>query len=187
MAGKTAGSKKDDDDPLKVFEKMSNLREMVFVHVQYDNSFRKIFPHVPNVTSLSIRQSDIEVLPENIEMMRSLVNLQLTNTLVESLPNTVGNLRNLVVLDVSFNPRLVSLPDSIGELKRLSKLNVEKCPALVTLPVTLVGCTALTLINCNKNDTKIVPDCVVAMPSLTDIIHKYKNVLSKLREMQSLT
>lgn len=55
---------------------------------------------------------------------RSLQELQIKNANLQSLPDEIGNLDNLVVLDLSDNA-LKTLPSSIGRLQKLQNLFLE--------------------------------------------------------------
>ena len=78
---------------------------------------------------------------------------------LETLPYSLGNLVNLVSLDLSFN-RLFSLPDSIGNLCKLSELNLG-FNKLSLFPDTFCKLTALEQLYLNNNRITSLPGFLV--------------------------
>ena len=63
---------------------------------------------------------------------------------VFSLPESIGTLDGLHVLDLSKCPQLLELPDTIGGLKALTSLDLSDCTSLTKLPGTIGELGALT-------------------------------------------
>ncbi|GLJ35029.1 hypothetical protein SUGI_0705010 [Cryptomeria japonica] len=78
----------------------------------------------------------LRVLPANLASQVSLRSLCLEGTTLQELPNEVGRLTNLEVLEIG-SPYLRILPLSIGNMRNLKKLNLEGCTNLTSLPNTL--------------------------------------------------
>ncbi|KAB8085255.1 hypothetical protein EE612_008028 [Oryza sativa] len=78
------------------------------------------------------------VSPETLEaatMCESLKYLSLRGiSLIEYIPDSIGNLQNLVVMDLSACHNLEKLSDSIGSLRKLQFLDVSECYLLDEMP-----------------------------------------------------
>lgn len=71
-----------------------------------------------------IARSRITELPNAISRSRSLMHIDVSDTLLKSLPDNFGNLTSLVYLDISGTP-LTSLPKSFADLKNLKVLKLS--------------------------------------------------------------
>ena len=72
-------------------------------------------------------------VPESIGKFTNLEALMFTK-LVKSLPESVGNLKNLQFLTLSDNKGLKELPESLADLPKLSFLTVRNMDHLVIPP-----------------------------------------------------
>ena len=76
-------------------------------------------------------------LPDSVGNLQNLVSLWIFDNKLTSLPDSVGNLQNLRKLQL-FNNQLTSLPDSVGNLQNLLELSFpttdrHRCPICGTL------------------------------------------------------
>jgi Leucine-rich repeat (LRR) protein len=71
------------------------------------------------------------------------------------LPQELGDLKNLVWLDLSHCDNLETLPDAIMKLHVLKHLNLLECYGLKYLPSGIVGLTSLEDL-CTINSTKVI-------------------------------
>ncbi|GLJ35032.1 hypothetical protein SUGI_0705040 [Cryptomeria japonica] len=78
----------------------------------------------------------LRVLPAQLALQVSLKSLCLEGTSLQELPNEMGRLTNLEVLEIG-SLYLRILPLSIGNIRNLKKLNLEGCTSLTCLPSTL--------------------------------------------------
>ena len=74
--------------------------------------------------------SKLELASDGKELLVSL------NTLID-LPESIGTLDGLQVLNLSECPKLLELPHTIGGLKALTELNLRGCASLTKLPATI--------------------------------------------------
>lgn len=63
-------------------------------------------------------------LPESLDRFRNLSALHLEG-IVSQLPNSLGNLKNLMFLSLPNNPKLTDIPDSVADLDNLQVLNLK--------------------------------------------------------------
>ncbi|XP_002979186.2 probable disease resistance protein At1g61300 isoform X2 [Selaginella moellendorffii] len=90
---------------------------------------------------------DLTALP-SLSLFKGLKVLCLSHTEVVSLPHSIGQLKTLETLDLSWNASLKSIPDSLGNLANLSYLNLQDCPKLKSFPVdALLKLTKLVYLN----------------------------------------
>lgn len=82
----------------------------------------------------------VDVVPEGISALTKLRKLVLRGTRIESLPESMAQLKSLAQLDLSETKNLTSIPDVVFSLKNLSKLDlsfggIEGEPRELALPV----------------------------------------------------
>ena len=101
----------------------------------------------------------IDSLPDSIGNLKNLKTLVVNNTELSSLPYSIGNLKNLQTLDVSDN-KLSSLPDSIGNLKHLQKLNLSD-NELTSLPNSIGNLKHLKTLDVSDNELSSLPQSIM--------------------------
>jgi len=107
------------------------------------------------ITQLTLRSSDLDILPAEIGLLTSLQTLVITGCSLTSLPAEIGQLTALRELYVSDN-QLTSLPAEIGQLTALGWLNV-RFNQLTSLPVEIGQLTALRRIDIWGNKLTSLP------------------------------
>ncbi|XP_057540582.1 putative disease resistance RPP13-like protein 1 [Amaranthus tricolor] len=84
------------------------------------------------------------LVPDSIfQKMRYLHLLSIANIGITDLPNSIGNLKHLRLLNLSFNPRLVQLPESISNLCNLQTLLLGHCKSLKKIVTNMERLTKL--------------------------------------------
>jgi Leucine-rich repeat (LRR) protein len=102
--------------------------------------------------------NQISHLPENIDNLFNLTDLNLSKNHIDVLPDSIGNLgHNLISIDIS-NNYLTQLPDSIGNLFILENLNLAD-NQLDNLPVSFRMLTNLKWLNLNGNPLDDLSNC----------------------------
>ena len=98
-----------------------------------------------NGKEMFIRSQKVFSLPESIGTLDGLqiLNLSECPQLLE-LPDTIGGLKALTSLDLSGCASLTALPNAIGELGALTELHLNECSSLTALPVAIGELGALT-------------------------------------------
>lgn len=94
----------NDIDTLPLLEGCEHLQEL---HIS--NNYIKEIPErfcetLPNLKVLDLRDNKIEKLPDDIQMLQSLMRLDLSNNTITSLPSSLCSLAHLVSLQVDGNP-----------------------------------------------------------------------------------
>ncbi|KAL2603237.1 hypothetical protein R1flu_008802 [Riccia fluitans] len=96
-----------------------------------------------HLQSLSLRHlTNLNVIPESLGNLYSLLALEVENCPIQSLPESLGQLSSLRSLRVSFCKKLQALPDSIGDLSSLKSLDLSGS-ALHSLPDTMKNLSQL--------------------------------------------
>lgn len=120
-------------------------------------------PYCNVVEMLDLSRNRLQVLPRRLILtMEALVELSLADNMVSQLPDEIGTLQNLKLLDCSHNA-LEFLPDGIGRLKHLETLSLQG-NRLVALPVTFGGLVACTTLNLRNNLLARLPADRTMMP-----------------------
>ncbi len=74
---------------------------------------------------LDISYNKIKILPESLGMANLLVEFHFAGNLLEELPKSISDLKNLEILDGKRN-KLLFLPVEFGCLPKLLKLDLEE-------------------------------------------------------------
>lgn len=113
--------------------------------------------------------------------------LYLLGLSLKSLPDSIGELKSLETLIVSFN-ELESIPESIGELKALTRF--ELCDnKLESLPELIGRLEALTILRVSSNKLESIPESIGRLKALTrfDVSHnKLESLPESIEELQEL-
>jgi len=100
--------------------------------------FNELFDNLPdNIIHLLISNKSKESIsldvPESITRFKNLDALLMSN-IVRTLPENLGELKNLKFLNLSNNKELVSLPESIKDIPNLALVNLKGCNPNVVIP-----------------------------------------------------
>ncbi|XP_074320610.1 uncharacterized protein LOC141657323 isoform X2 [Silene latifolia] len=100
-----------------------------------------------------IKQSFVE---EIISNLRCLYILDLGHSHFEELPSSIGDLKHLRVLNMSFNPIIKCLPHTVSGLWNLQALYLEGCKQLQNLPMNGYGWLSLKFLSLTTCQTSLV-------------------------------
>ena len=168
---------------------LKSLQTLILNHNEF-----KIFPNVifrlNSLTYLSIG-SLLEILPQNIGNLKYIESLDLERNLLKTLPESLGDLKQLRSLALSRNV-LINLPESIGNLKNLEWLSLHH-NNLEMLPETINGLLELKLLSLWKNPLKRLPNSIVDLKELNNFTLDHemienipKSVLKKMENKISI-
>ena len=107
---------------------------------------------------INIGGNQLTSLPETIGNFKNLTYLNISSNQLTSLPETIVNLENLEYLDIG-NNQLTSLPETIGNLENLTRLNIQD-NQLTSLPESIINLTKLYLIWLSDNELNNYSDKV---------------------------
>lgn len=123
---------------------------------------------ITTLTRLNLKKNALEVLPEEIGALEMLRVLDVSeNRLSGPLPAALGNLIHLEELDFSEN-EVTEMPATIGSLKKLSKLIAFK-NKMSKLPDAIGECEALSEVNFFNNKLIKVPAKMADLTNLDDL------------------
>ncbi|XP_061143012.1 leucine-rich repeat and calponin homology domain-containing protein 1 isoform X2 [Syngnathus typhle] len=117
--------------------------------------------HLVALESLNLYHNCIRSIPDAVISLHSLTWLNLSRNQLSSLPACLCTLP-LRVLNAS-NNKLVSLPESVGQLRRLMELDIS-CNELTTLPPHIGRLRALRELNVRRNLLCVLPEDLADLP-----------------------
>ncbi|KAF8034845.1 hypothetical protein BT93_C1003 [Corymbia citriodora subsp. variegata] len=113
-------------------------------------------------------------LPNSIGMLQCLVELDVSFTSIEELPNTIFDLKSLKMLKM--NNSHMKLSNSIGMLQCLVELDVS-FTSIEELPNTIVDLKSLKILKMNYSHMRKLPEGIVKMEKLEEIHGNYCRAL----------
>lgn len=163
----------------------ASLQKLVFLNLTGCSSIRSLVfikklesLEVLHLSCLSLeRFPDIIPGPDN----NSLLELHFRVNNIEELPASIGNLKNLVYLDLHFCRKVRSLPGSICGLQELKDLDLCGC-TLKELPDDIGSLECLEMLNLSCADIKQLPDDICRLKRLITLDLSYCSYLEKLPE-----
>ncbi|XP_061547391.1 leucine-rich repeat and calponin homology domain-containing protein 1 isoform X6 [Phycodurus eques] len=117
--------------------------------------------HLVALETLNLYHNCIRSIPDAVISLHSLTSLNLSRNQLSSLPACLCTLP-LRVLNAS-NNKLVSLPESVGQLRRLMELDIS-CNELTTLPRHIGRLRALRELNVRRNLLCVLPEDLADLP-----------------------
>jgi len=121
-------------------------------HVKCENNY---------ITEITLTFIDVKIpkLPSSVgASMPMLKKLYLNECKIEgSIPEDIGNLMNLVELEISNNKLTGSIPDSIGKLSKLERLILSKNQLSGPIPSTIGGLSNIKLLWLQENQLTSIP------------------------------
>ena len=125
---------------------------------------------------------NLTVLPDSIGNLTQLIKLDLNGSnFLKKLPKEIGNLYALTRLDLAKCVALTELPDSIGNLTQLIYLGLADCVSLINLPDSIGKLTkleSLSLHGCKA--LTILPYAIALLTQLTTLMIEDCDKLSQL-------
>ncbi|KAM0061949.1 putative virus X resistance protein-like, coiled-coil [Helianthus debilis subsp. tardiflorus] len=125
------------------FKRARSLRTLLVINLGQNDRYRfnsskffiDLLPQVPLLRVLSLGGIDISEVPDFICSLKHLRYLNLSETLIEKLPDNIGNLFNLQILMVCGCYELTKLPKSFLKLKNLRHFDFRGTSSLMKLPL----------------------------------------------------
>ncbi|KAL6611343.1 hypothetical protein ACP70R_039271 [Stipagrostis hirtigluma subsp. patula] len=98
-------------------------------------------------------EKGLDIIFKNLEFLRV---LDLSDTEINSIPKTLGNMVHLRHLNLS-HTRIQALPESIGSLRKLRFLDLHGCECLTSLPKNIQKLSKLEYLNLQHSEIKEPP------------------------------
>ncbi|XP_042774695.1 leucine-rich repeat and calponin homology domain-containing protein 1 isoform X2 [Panthera leo] len=117
--------------------------------------------HFVSLEILNLYHNCIRVIPEAIINLQMLTYLNLSRNQLSALPACLCGLPLKVL--IASNNKLGSLPEEIGQLKQLMELDVS-CNEITALPQQIGQLKALRELNVRRNYLKVLPQELVELP-----------------------
>ncbi|XP_072466675.1 leucine-rich repeat and calponin homology domain-containing protein 1 isoform X4 [Notamacropus eugenii] len=117
--------------------------------------------HFVSLEILNLYHNCIRVIPEAIVNLQMLTYLNLSRNQLSSLPACLCGLPLKVL--IASNNKLGSLPEEIGQLKQLMELDVS-CNEITALPQQIGQLKSLRELNIRRNYLKVLPPELVDLP-----------------------
>ena len=128
--------------------------------------------------------ASLGALPESLGALTQLQQLNLNNTGVTSVPDSLTACRALSRLDFSANA-IGRLPDAIGDLAELDVLSLKNC-GLTSIPESLGRCATLRCLFLDGNPVGTLPDSFAGLTGLETLNLSRCNLTSLPRGVAAL-
>ncbi|XP_042488206.1 disease resistance protein RUN1-like isoform X9 [Macadamia integrifolia] len=116
----------------------NKLQELVYLNLEKCSSLKKLPNNICRLSSLQklifSHCISLRKIPESIGNLESLVELFLNKTNIEALPDSVGLLKKLEVLDLSLCHKFVNLPRSMENMTSLHHIELSWCNKFGSIP-----------------------------------------------------
>ncbi|XP_075775142.1 leucine-rich repeat and calponin homology domain-containing protein 1 isoform X3 [Pelodiscus sinensis] len=117
--------------------------------------------HFVSLETLNLYHNCIKIIPDAIVNLQMLTYLNLSRNQLSSLPACLCGLPLKVL--IASNNKLGSLPEEIGQLKQLMELDVS-CNEITALPQQIGQLKSLRELNIRRNYLKVLPQELVDLP-----------------------
>lgn len=149
------------------FAKLEKLRTLT-LNIPKCKNISERFGDFLELRSLLLACDSLEYLPASICKMTELENLELAGKNITSMPDQIGNLRNLQRLYIRSSKKLETLPPGIGDLKNLTELAITST-SVQTLPATIGQLQRLRKLRLRDNSLESIPAEITQLDSIVDL------------------
>ncbi len=138
-----------------------------------------------NAAELDLSRLKLESIPESIGQLKALQWLNLSFNRLTSIPKCLGQLTALQSLNLSYN-RLTSVPECLGQLTALQTLSLSD-NQLTSVPEWLGQLTALQTLNLSYNRLTSIPKCLGQLTALQTLSLSDNQLTSVPKSLGQLT
>ncbi|NXH10590.1 LRCH3 protein, partial [Bucco capensis] len=117
--------------------------------------------HFVSLESLNLYQNCIRYIPEAVLNLQSLTFLNISRNQLSTLPVHLCSLPLKVL--IASNNKLVSIPEEIGQLRQLTELDVS-CNEIQTIPPQIGNLESLRDLNVRRNNLVCLPEELAELP-----------------------
>ncbi|XP_010935411.1 putative disease resistance protein RGA3 [Elaeis guineensis] len=148
---------------------LSKLRRLSMVNAGEMVEVPDVIKQQKCLRSLLVWRSYKTMVPNELfENLRYLRVVKLTNTRLDSLPDSVGDLLHLRYLNL-YRAEIKELPESIGRLLNLEILNLSYCESLHTLPKAITKLYNLRCLRLQRTPLTHVPNGIGKLQHLNHL------------------
>ncbi|NXD10452.1 LRCH3 protein, partial [Nothocercus nigrocapillus] len=146
---------------------LSDTTQAVFLFFPADLSRNRLSElpaeacHFVSLESLNLYQNCIRYIPEAILNLQSLTFLNISRNQLSTLPVHLCSLPLKVL--IAGNNKLVSIPEEIGQLRQLTELDVS-CNEIQTIPPQIGNLECLRDLNVRRNNLVRLPEELAELP-----------------------
>ncbi|XP_057742242.1 disease resistance protein RML1B-like [Arachis stenosperma] len=133
---------------LKSLKSKIHLKSLKELDVRCCTSMKEFSVSSEELTSLNFNRTIIEMLRSSVGRLSKLVECDLSNVRLETLPNELCLLVSLEKLNLQGCKQLIELPHNMKALSRLQNLNITDCCSLESLPELPPSIIRLAATNC---------------------------------------
>ncbi|KDP43587.1 hypothetical protein JCGZ_16874 [Jatropha curcas] len=188
-----------DDDELKGIKSHANVRHSAFACHECDRYQRfEDFYEMSNLRTFFALSTDqwrdnflsIRVVHDLVPKLKRLRVLSLAHYSFEEFPSSIGALKHLRYLDLSYNSEIKRLPNSLSDLQNLQTLKLCSCENLIELP-TGIG-ALINLAHLDLEFTHALQEMPLGVANLTNLQTLSKFIVGKgsnclgIRELMNL-
>ncbi|XP_057825177.1 disease resistance protein RUN1 isoform X1 [Cryptomeria japonica] len=134
---------------------LENMTKLEYLDIESCNRLSEELPrHITNQASLTELSCRLREVPVNIDQLTKLQRMNISGTMLTSLPTSVGDLSSLTSLRIWNSPKLECLPDSLGRLNLLQHLDIA-CKGVKSLPKSarqLINLQTLKISSCSLRE-----------------------------------
>ncbi|XP_031475725.1 disease resistance protein RPV1-like isoform X2 [Nymphaea colorata] len=158
-----------------------NLHELLMLHCE---KLSRLPDTIFRLSSLEILNlgfcSSLACLPEHLGGMRSLRELHLDGTIIDKIPDSIGQLTNLCEIHMTWCQRLSMLPDSVCQLSNLEVLDLQRCMKLSSVPERLGEMKSLKKLDLSRTCIETIPNSIGQLINLHRLSVQYLECLREL-------
>jgi Leucine-rich repeat (LRR) protein len=158
-------------------ENINKLTNLTFLRIQEDLivPYPEFLWTFTSLQILTLSRSSVPSLPDALGNLKELEFLFLQSHYnLEELPETIGNLTCLTSFNMRYCPKLLKLPESIGNLKDLRELRIYQCRQVKTLPESIGDLQRLEMLEINHVESfERLPASIGNLSALSLLIFNY--------------
>ncbi|KAK1351385.1 putative Serine-threonine protein kinase, plant-type [Heracleum sosnowskyi] len=172
------------DDGLSFITSLANSTGLNFLAID-GNAFEGVLPE--SIGNLSKVLSKLYIgknrihggIPESIGLLRSLSLLELNdNSISGKIPEAISHLQELQYLGLARNKISGTIPNSLGNLRKLNKIDLSRNEMVGGIPTSFKNFQSLLSLDLSNNKLSgSIPKEVLNLPSLSIILNLSKNFL----------
>ncbi|XP_074356722.1 TMV resistance protein N-like [Apium graveolens] len=171
----------------KLPDSIGRLSNLVLLDLRFNKNLETLPDSICSLRALEVLNigycTRLKALPTELGSIESLKELHACELSVSKLPDSIGRLSNLVLLDLRFNKNLETLPDSICSLRALEVLNIGYCTRLKALPTELGSIESLKELHACELSVSKLPDSIGHLTNLVELDLSHNGNLETLPDI----